>query len=210
MIDLTKFKEEQIRLSKKTIIRDDSDKTIKKIAGCNTVCTSGMMIAAISVCDAKTMRLAEQKCSFSKIAFPYIPGFRSYRDAAPLIDAYHKLETEPDILLIEGCGILHPRRFGIASHIGLILDKPTVGVTKKPICGDIVGDTIYLQKEAVGKALHTKDMAKPIYVSPGHRITLKSSVEIVKASLTWHKLPEPMHLAHKYASKFKRKRMEEM
>jgi deoxyribonuclease V len=209
MADLAKLKEEQIRLSKKLKISDNFLGNVKTVAGCDIVYTPEKIISVISVCDAKTLKLKEQKYSVSEIKFPYIPGFLSYREAMPLIETYHKLETKPDILLIEGNGILHPRKFGVASHVGILLDKPTIGVTKKLLCGKVIGDTVYIQKEAVGKIFGTKDKAKPIYVSPGHCISLKGAVEKVKETLAMHKLPEPMHIAHKYAAKLKRRFKEE-
>jgi len=102
-------------------------------------------------------------------------------------------------------GILHPRKIGLASHIGLALDIPTIGVAKRLLCGELKDDTIYLEQDVIGKCIATKDVAKPIYVSQGHKIGIKTMMEITKHLLKGHKLPEPLYAAHKLATRFKKR-----
>ena len=122
-----------------------------------------------------------------------------------MIETYHRLELDPDIMLIDGNGRLHPRRMGLACHVGLSLDKPTIGVAKNLLTGEIQGDDILLNGEKLAKIMETKNKAKPIYISQGHKVSLSKALEITKACSTVHKLPEPLHQAHKLANKVRRK-----
>ncbi|MBN2457595.1 endonuclease V [Candidatus Woesearchaeota archaeon] len=203
MVDLTKLKDEQRRLARKVDLIDGFSK-LDTVAGCDIAYTDDKVISVIVVCDIGSMKVREAKHSVMDIRFPYIAGFLSYREAVPTVETYHKLELDPDVMIIEGNGILHPRKMGLASHVGLLTDKPTIGVSKKLLCGTPEKNTVYIGKEAVGKVLDTKEKAKPIYLSPGHKVSLKSSLSVVKSCLKEHKLPEPLHLAHKYAMKIKR------
>ena len=97
---------------------------------------------------------------------------------------------------------IYPRRIGMASHLGILLDTATIGVTKKLMLGELRGNTIYVEKEARGYELVTREHARPVYVSPGHNVSLKTSLEVIKNCLRkLHKLPEPLHLAHRYGKK---------
>ena len=122
------------------------------------------------------------------------------------MDAYSKIETEFDLLMVEGNGILHPRRVGIASHIGIHINKPTIGVAKSQLCGRVDGNSIYMGKEAVGKIIQPHEHTKKLFVSPGHLISLQKAYEITKSMIVApYKLPFPLAMAHKHAAKIKRK-----
>jgi deoxyribonuclease V len=140
------------------------------------------------------------------IPFPYIPGLLSFREIPMLMKAWEGLSRKPDVLVVDGVGIAHPRRLGIASHLGLILGIPTIGCAKSvlvgkyeapkeeqfatsPLVDPLTGDTL-------GMALRTKRGVRPVFVSPGHLITLRESVELVKSCVRAHRLPEPTRLAH--------------
>lgn len=204
MLDIKKLKEEQLKLAKK-IILTDSFETIHKIGGVEYIYTDKDIICAIVVIDYKTLKVIESKYSIEPQTMPYIPGFLSYRIASVTLKTYEKLVNRPDLLMIAGNGILHPRQIGAASAIGLFIDLPTIGVAKKRLCGEEKDDTIYLGKEVIGKKLETRDKAKPIYVSQGHKIGLTSTIEITKNMLKGHKLPEPLYFAHRYGNKIKSK-----
>lgn len=204
-MDINKLKEEQIRLSKKIILKDEFGK-IEKVAGCDIAQKGDELVAAIVVCDYKTLQVLEKKYAITSAKMPYIPEFLGFRECPALIECYGKLTIEPDILIFDGNGILHPRRFGAASQLGLSIDKPTIGVAKSLLCGESKNDEIFLDCKKVGFELKTKEFSKPIYISPGHKITLKTAVEIVKNLMKPpHKLPEPLHLAHRYAEEMKEK-----
>jgi len=202
-MDLRKLKEEQIKLAKKVIIKDEFDK-IEKIAGVDQTFLHDDIISGIVVCNYKDLKPIEKKHAVVKAKFPYISGCLCYRESPAIIESFNKLENKPDILMVDGNGILHPRRIGMASHVGILLDIPTIGVTKRLIAGEIKEKTIYMEKEARGYELITREYSRPIYTSPGYKVSLKTSLEIAKKCLKPpHKLPEPLHLAHRYANKVK-------
>ena len=205
MVGLIKLKKEQIKLAKKVITTDSFEK-IKTIAGSDQVYVDDKVVSAIVVCDYKTLKVIESKHAVVEGKIRYKSGFLFYRDGPAIIEAFNTLEQKPDVLILKGNGILHPRRIGMASHVGILLDIPTIGITKRLMLGEVRGLTIYVEKEARGYELITKEHANPIYISPGNKISLKTSLEIIKNCLREpHKLPEPMHLAHKYGKKISKK-----
>lgn len=150
------------------------------------------------------LSVIDQASVKSEIPFPYIPGLLSFREIPMLLLAWEKLERKPDVLMVDGIGIAHPRRLGIATHLGLVLGIPTIGVAKSVLVGTYEdppptpGQFSYLydKEEVVGAALRTKERVKPVFVSPGHLITLAESIDLVRASVLRHRLPEPTRQAH--------------
>ena len=202
---IKKFKEEQLKLAKKVIVKDDFEE-IKLVGGVAQTFIGTKVISGFVVCDYKTMEIIERKYAVVEASVPYIPGFLSYREAPAVVEAFLKLENKPDIILVEAHGIAHPRKFGMASHIGLLLDKPTIGIAKNLLVGDINDNKIIVKEEARGFSLTAKEHANPIFISPGHKISLKTSLEITKNCMRLpHKLPEPIHLAHRYSKKIREK-----
>jgi len=204
MIDINKLKEDQIKLAKKLSHTDQFDK-IKSIAGVDYIYTDKDIICSIVVLNYKTLEVIEKKYAIEKQKLSYIPGFLSYRVASVTSNAFSLLENKPDLMMISANGILHPRKIGAASVFGLTTDIPTIGVAKKRLCGEEIDDAVYIDKEVLGKKIITKEKAKPVYVSPGHKISLKTTLEIVKEMLKGHKLPEPLYIAHKYGNNIKNK-----
>lgn len=204
-MDQAKMKDEQKKLAAKVLLSNSFDK-IQIIAGFDQIASEDKIISTIVLIDAKDHEVIEKKYSVTKAEMPYVPGLLSYREAPAISATYQKLENEPDLLMIKGNGILHPRKFGLASHIGLLFNKPAIGVAKKLLCGRKEGDTVYLGKDAVGKEVQIKKKSNPVYVSPGHMITLSKAVEIVKKfSKEPYKMPYPIALAHKYSVKIKKR-----
>ena len=144
--------------------------------------------------------------------FPYVPGLLSFREGPALLDAFGRLAGEPDLLYFDGQGIAHPRRFGLASHLGLVLDRPAIGCAKSRLCGEHAepgrerGSTAELTDggEVIGAAVRTRDGVRPMYVSPGHRIDLPSTVAFTLAACRGFRLPEPTRRAHALVTRFKR------
>jgi deoxyribonuclease V len=148
--------------------------------------------------------IVEVKEAQIEIRFPYVPGLLSFRESPLILAACEKLCNVPDLVLVDGQGIAHPRRFGLASHVGLLLDLPTVGCAKSILCGqhqsvaEEAGSQAELldKGELIGAALRTKSGVKPIYVSVGHKISLASALRWVMKCCRGYRLPEPTRLAH--------------
>lgn len=205
--EIGKFRGEQLKLAKKIVRKDDFDKVVL-VAGVDQAFFNNDVISAIVVCDYKTMEPVEKKFAVIKAPFPYIPGYLSYRESPAAVEAFNKLEKKPDILIVDAHGIAHPRALGMASHLGLLLDIPTIGIAKKLIVGKKQKDKIVFNKKIVAQEIYTKENARPIYVSIGHRISLKKAAEVINKCIRQpHKLPEPLHLAHRYANKIREKEL---
>lgn len=208
-LDFSKLKETQKKIAEKVIVKDALKfDDIKTIAGFDLAYQDKKVICVGVVLDFNTMKLLEKKHTVSEEKFPYIANFLMFREGPPIIGTYHELEQEPDVLLIDGGGILHPLKSGVASYIGVSLDKPVIGVTKKLLCGEVYEGKIYLEKDTIegkvkelrGERVETKLGSRPLFVSPGHKVTIPTAVKIVKECIREnHKLPEPLRLAHKYA-----------
>lgn len=161
--------------------------------------------------DMASLKPLESIIVTAPTSFPYIPGLLSFREAPVILQALEKLGRPPDILFIDGHGIAHPRRLGIASHIGVLTGLPAIGVAKSVLCGNYEepgpakgSATPLIHKgEKIGTVLRSRDNVKPIFISPGHRIVHESAVALVLRCLTRYRLPEPVRLADKL-SKFAR------
>lgn len=208
-MELKELKKEQRKLAEKVILKEDFTK-IKTIGGVDCAQTKNKIIACVVVCEFPSLKLLEKQTATLADPLPYKPGFLAYREMPAIIEAFNKLENEPDVLLVDGSGILHPRKLGMASHLGLALNKPTIGVTKKFFIGDIEKGKIYLDKELAGFEIRTREHAKSLYISPGHLISLGTTLKIIHQSIKPpHKLPEPLHLAHRFAKKELKKLVKE-
>lgn len=147
------------------------------------------------------------------IPFPYVPGLLSFREIPMLMKAWEELRTKPDVLLVDGIGIAHPRRLGIASHLGLVLGIPTIGCAKSVLTGtydepgEEPGDFSRLidpkTGEVIGAALRTKRNVKPMFISPGHLVTLEDAVRLAMSSVRKHRLPEPTRQAHNAVNEYR-------
>ncbi|MES2409330.1 MAG: deoxyribonuclease V [Patescibacteria group bacterium] len=161
-----------------------------------------------------SLEIIDESIVKQPIEFPYIPGLLSFREIPMLLIAWEKLKTKPDVLIVDGIGIAHPRRLGIASHLGVILGIPTVGCAKSVLTGvydepeDVPGSVSYLydkwdKKEIIGAALRTKKGVKPVFISPGHLITLEESIKLLKSCVHKHRLPEPTRFAHLAVNRYR-------
>ena len=175
------------------------------ISGANS---DGMSRGAVVVLRYPSMEVVERRTVLMKIEFPYVPGLLSFREIPLILAACKQLSTTPDLFIADAQGIAHPRRLGLASHLGLVLGVPTIGCAKSILCGqhgdlgDEPGDCVSLVDgdEVVGSALRTKRRVKPVYVSIGHRIDLDEACRWVLACCRGYRLPEPTRLAHQSAS----------
>jgi deoxyribonuclease V len=176
---------------------------------------SDIMYAGVVVWRASDNTVVDRVSAVKETHFPYIPGLLSFREAPALLDTFAKLETVPDVVMLDGQGIAHPRRLGIGAHIGLWLQIPTVGCAKSKLYGRYeepapeAGSTspLYAGKQVIGEVVRTKDRVSPVFVSPGNKIDLAGSVRAVLAGVRKHRLPEPTRLAHLYVNEERRKGM---
>ena len=164
--------------------------------------------AAVAVLRYPELEVLETAIARRPTEFPYIPGLLSFRELPAVLDALEQLREPPDLLLCDGQGIAHPRRFGIASHLGLLVDIPSIGVAKTRLCGthDALPDQrgawtpLRVNDEVIGAVLRTRSRVKPLYISPGHRISLETAMAYVMACCTRYRLPETTRHAHRLAS----------
>jgi len=160
--------------------------------------------AAAVVLEFPSLTIIEVRTSEGPLSWPYVPGLLSFREAPLVLEALSMLHTEPELVLVDGQGIAHPRRFGLASHIGVFVDTPTIGCAKSLLCGEYspVGDQqgemseVVHEGVVVGVALRTRTSVKPVFVSIGHKVDLAAAIEWVLHCCRGYRLPEPTRLAH--------------
>lgn len=190
------------------VLKKGQKQTVNFIAGTDiSVGSTGMARAAVVVMSYPRLELVDMSVVEGSLDFPYIPGLLSFREMPLLLEAFRRLATAPDLVIVDGQGLAHPRRLGIACHLGLFLDVPTVGCAKSRLLGSHSepggqpGDRALLKDngEVIGAVLRTRVGVKPVYVSTGHRISLDMSVKWALRCLGGYRLPEPTRLAHQAA-----------
>lgn len=166
-----------------------------------------MATAAVVIVSWPGLEIAEVKVVRGKAEFPYVPGLLSFREVPLLLAAFRELALVPDLVLVDGQGRAHPRRFGLACHLGLALDRPAIGCAKSVLCGSVqpIGEEagsradITDGNETIGAALRTRNRVKPVYVSVGHKIDLPSALSWTMQCCRGSRIPEPLRLAHQAA-----------
>ncbi|MCY3743693.1 MAG: deoxyribonuclease V [Candidatus Poribacteria bacterium] len=190
------------------VVQTDRFGTINTVAGVDIGLKKDTALASVVVLSFPELQVVDSVVTESPVRFPYIPGLLSFREIPPLLTAFAALQTEPDLVIVDGQGIAHPRRFGLASHLGLILDKPTIGCAKSRLWGQYEepdseqGAYTYLtaKEEVIGAAVRTRANVRVVYVSIGHRISLDSARVWVLACCRGYRLPETTRYAHNAAS----------
>jgi deoxyribonuclease V len=201
----------QLHLSKKLLFEDTLPEKVDYVAGVDVAYLENTSVAAVAVLDASTLSQVEVQVAQVQTRFPYVPTLLSFREIPPAYSAIKKLHSEPDVFMVDGQGFAHPYGLGFASHLGLILDKPTVGVAKSLLCGKVEQNIeegwapLMYKGEVIGAEVVTKQGTKPVYVSVGHRVSLKRATEIVLECTGKYRLPEPIRRAHIAAGEEKRK-----
>ncbi|MGB3800470.1 MAG: deoxyribonuclease V [Lewinella sp.] len=173
---------------------------------------SDVFYAGIVVLDYETMEVVETALHTETVTFPYIPGLLSFREIPTLLKAWSKLSRKPDVTIVDGHGIAHPRRMGIATHFGLVTGSPTLGCAKKVLAGRIapVGEAvgsvspIMDREELLGYALRSRLRSNPVYISPGHLTDPESALAIARHCCRGYKLPEPTRRAHEAVNTFRK------
>ena len=173
---------------------------------------TNLAFAGVIVYRFPELEEVERRMARRKLRFPYVPGLLSFRESPVLLAAFARLRVEPDVILIDGHGMAHPRRFGIACHLGLLLDTPTIGCAKSILVGEAeepgtqAGSTSPLvdKGETVGVALRTRDHVRPIYVTIGHRVSLETAVRIVAQCTDGFRIPKPTREADHWVGELRR------
>ncbi len=193
------------------IIRENKLGTVKTVAGIDVGMRGDMVFAAIVVLNFPKLDVAAQSTATRQISCPYIPGLLSFREGPVILDALDRLDLKPDLLIFDGQGIAHPCHLGIASHIGLLSDFPSIGCAKSRLCGEYQepgverGSHVPLMDhgETIGAIVRTRTNVKPVFVSIGHRVDLKTSIDYVLRCCKGYRLPETTRQAHRLASEWK-------
>lgn len=187
---------------------------IETVAGIDVSYEKGSdwLFAAIVVMQFPQLQTVDTATATALVPFPYIPGLLSFRECPVVLQAWEKLHVQPDCLICDGQGIAHPRRFGIACHLGVWLDMPSIGCAKSLLVGTYREpghkrgsvEPLSHRKEQVGVILRTKDGVGPVFISQGHKISLKKAIEVVLACCTKYRLPEPTRQAHLLVNELRR------
>jgi deoxyribonuclease V len=199
----------QLQLAPQVILEGDpAEPEVHTVAGCDLAFLGrgrrgDTARAAVVLLSYPDLQLLEQQVAEAPVTFPYVPGLLAFRELPALLQAFEKLQQAPDLLLVDGQGYAHPRRFGIACHLGLLLDVPAIGVAKSRLSGEAPdpgparGATSDLTDsgELIGRLVRTKDNVKPLYISVGHMISLEAAVAWTLRLAPTHRLPEPARLA---------------
>ena len=192
----------------------DSCAEIRLIAGADVSYSrnENSVHAAVGVFSFPELRLIEQQTATVRTTFPYIPGLLTFREGPALIECFKKLRNIPDAIIFDGQGICPPRRMGIASHMGVLLDIPSIGCAKSHLYGEFrmpeldKGSYTYIQDSdgaIIGACLRTRTGVRPVFVSIGHKVSLKTSVDVIMRCATRYRMPEPSRFAHTLAEKAK-------
>lgn len=207
-ISVEEAKQLQKRLAKKVKIIP-LKKRVERVGGVDVCIKENRAVACVVVMSYPNMKILDVSIESKEISFPYIPGFLSFREGPIIIEAIKKLSLVPDVFIFDGQGIAHPRKMGIATHIGVVLDISTVGCAKSVLCGTYKEPDkekgswtpLVYKGNIVGAVLRTKTSVKPVIVSVGNKIELSQCIEIVLKCSTRYRLPEPVRQAHIIAGK---------
>jgi deoxyribonuclease V len=198
------------------VVTEDCFGQIRTVAGADLAFDpqTNDAVAGVILYGLPGLEEIERQMAWRKLRFPYVPGLLSFRESPVLIAAFQRLRTEPDLIMIDGHGRAHPRSFGIACHIGVLFDKPTVGCAKSLLIGEYqepgprTGSTssLLFRGERVGVVLRTRDNVKPIFVTQGHRLALDTAVTLVRQCADGFRIPKPTREADRYVRQLRRAR----
>ena len=189
---------------------------IRSVAGADVAFGEGQACAAVLVFSYPELNLIETAHAFAPLTFPYVPGLLTFREGPALLKAFAALRTKPDLVLFDGHGVAHPAGFGLASHLGVLLKTPSIGCAKSVLVGE--WDSVALGRERgawvplvyegkkAGAALRTREGTKPIFVSVGHRVSLRSAIRFALACCAGYRIPEPTRQADIAVARLKRDR----
>ncbi len=202
-VSLEKLRAIQLRLAEK-VVEEDCFSSLENVCGVDVSYNGESAVACAVTLKLEGLRKVEEAFAPSKVYFPYIPTFLSFRETPIIMKAVKRLKERVDVFMVDANGVLHPYFLGAASHLGVLLDKPTIGVAKRLLCGEILEpgrlegefmiSPIILRGRVAGAAVSVKGL-KPVYVSVGHKVSLETAVKLVVKTSS-HRTPEPLRLAH--------------
>lgn len=184
-------------------------RNIKYVAGVDCALRNSHAIAAVPVLRFDTLELVDLAVVEKPLTFPYVPGLLTFRECPAILAAMDQLKVQPDLVMVDGQGIAHPRRIGIAAHLGVLLDKPTIGCAKSRLIGTHdepyhkagCYTDLWDKDDLIGAVLRTRDNVNPLFISIGHKINLPTAIDLVLECCRGYRLPEPTRLAHQTAGK---------
>lgn len=191
-------------------------KNLRFIAGVDASFSKDKVIGVACLYNYPELTLKAESFAVTEVSFPYIPGFLSFREGPVIIEALNKLKIKPDVILFDGQGIAHPKGLGIASHIGVLLDMPTIGCAKSRLVGEYKEpklkkgewSPLKYNHDVIGAVLRTKNNVKPVFVSPGHRIDLQTAIDFVLNCTRKYRIPEPLRRADYLSKRMKKERLD--
>jgi deoxyribonuclease V len=181
---------------------------VRRVAGVDVGFREGQARAAVVILSFPELEVVERARAEVPVTFPYVPGLLSFREGPAVLAAFQRLTLQPDLVLFDGQGLAHPRRLGLACHMGLLLDLPSIGCAKSRLCGthEELGPEkgewvpLFDGDEVIGAVVRSRTGTRPLYVSPGHRVDLETSIHYVLACCTRYRLPETTRWAHRLSS----------
>lgn len=196
------------------IVLENKFNPLNTIAGCDVAYSSSTnhAYAAICIYDFPSLKKNNEVLSVSEISYPYIRGLFAFREGPPLLKAFEKLKERPDLIIFNGQGIAHPRKMGLATHMGILLDIPSIGCTQRSMFGKNIepgnhrGDQCVvrnIRNESIGCWLRTRENVRPMFISQGHKIDLSTAAELILNCTKHFKMPEPLRAAHVTANQLK-------
>jgi deoxyribonuclease V len=208
--DVTPAEARQIQEEVRSCVSRKNGKELKRIryvAGVDCALRNNRAVAAVPVLKFDTLELVELAIVEKPLVFPYVPGLLSFRECPAILAAMDMLQVKPDLVMVDGQGIAHPRRIGIAAHVGVLLDTPTIGCAKSRLIGthdephQKAGyyTDLWDKEDLIGGVLRTRDNCNPLYISIGHKIDLATALDLVLECCRGFRLPEPTRLAHQAA-----------
>jgi deoxyribonuclease V len=200
---INKARKAQVGIAQKVICEDRLPSEIEFVAGVDVAYFGDWAAGAAAVLDYKDLKVVETQTAIQKVKFPYVPTLFAFRELPAAVACIRKLRMQPDVILVHGHGRAHPYRCGLACHLGVALNKPAIGVANAKLVGELklVNEegVLFHENEEIGMAAATVEGVKPVFVSVGHRVSLKTAVTIVRHCILNNRIPEPIREAHRAA-----------
>ena len=202
----------QRNVRNKIVPRDAYKKPIKRVGGIDLAFLDDTAVVACVIVDYGSLEVQSERCLVTRLDFPYVPSFLCFREGPPILEMIGAMESQPEVYLINAHGVAHPIGCGCASYVGVLANVPTIGVASRNLCGEQrfepirVGEYVPVihNERIVGWVLKTREECRPVFVSPWHCVTLRSSLDIVLTCSETNKLPKPLSSAHTLANEVKK------